>query len=148
MSSDNGWKPKTPTVTHFDPESSLTRQEDLPRSNIVNIIDSFRRKGVMPQVNERRGSYRDVSEFTNLKDILNQSLQAERDFMRFPARFREIFANDHLEWLSWDGRDPEIRRKLEKAGYIDPADPDLQEPRQPGSSAHDGPPAPSEPSEE
>ena len=61
--------------------------------------------------------FKDVSEFTDLADALNQAKVAEVEFLKLPSKVREIFEHDVAVWLD-TAHDQEKRDALVAAGYI------------------------------
>lgn len=105
---------------------SLTVQSDLPKTKINNILRQFQNNGgIITHLNNAEAMYKDVSEFSDLADALNQSKEAEKAFMRLPSKVREIFDHDVATWLD-TAHDPEKRQALVEAGLI-PAPPATRE---------------------
>lgn len=97
---------------------SLTVQSDMEVADIHNIMRQFEQGG-MKLLDEADLAYRDVSEFTDLQDAMNQAKEAEVEFKKLPSKIREIFNHDVAEWLD-TAHDADKRQALVDKGYLRP----------------------------
>ncbi len=111
---DNRGNPRVQTVND-DP--SMTVQSDAHLADINQIMEKFATEGIQ-SLDEADLMYKDVSEFTDLADALNQAREAEVVFMKLPSKVREIFNHDVAEWLD-TAHDEEKRDALVEAGFIE-----------------------------
>lgn len=90
---------KNPDPIYFEDESR-TVQSDLPKTQIHNILRQYNNNGgVITHLNQAQAAFKDVTEFTDLKDVLNQAREAEKAFMALPSKVREQFDHDVAVWL-------------------------------------------------
>lgn len=97
---------------------SETVQSDAHLADISNILARYGQTG-MEQLDETALMFRDVSDFTDLADAMNQARQAEVEFLKLPSKVREIFQHDVAVWLD-TAHDKEKRDALVEAGFIKP----------------------------
>ena len=121
--------------THFDQKDSASKsrtiQSQSADADINKILAKFRATGIINSLNEAELQFRDVSEFTDLKDALNQAKEAEAAFMRLPSKVREVFDHDPVVWLD-TAHDADKRQALVDMGVIDaPTPPPAPEPVDP-----------------
>lgn len=101
-------------------DDSLTVQSDYHKTKIGTILNQFAENGgIITHLAQIQGSYRDVSEFTDLKDAIDQSRLAESEFMKLPSEVRRIFDHDVATWLD-TAHDPEKIQALVDKGLINP----------------------------
>lgn len=105
-------------VRTVNDQPSMTVQSDAHMTDIQTILKSFGAGG-MEALDQAQLIYRDVSDFTDLADALNQAKAAEVDFMKLPSKVREIFDHDVAVWLD-TAHDVEKRDALVSAGFLDP----------------------------
>ncbi len=110
---DSRGKPRVQTI-NTDP--SMTVQSDAHLADIQNILKSFGQEG-MAMLDEAELQFKDVSEFTDLRDALDQARIAEVQFMKLPSKVREIFQHDVAVWLD-TAHDEDKRNELVQAGYL------------------------------
>lgn len=94
-------------------DESRTIQSDASRADIKQILKRYKELGIVDHLRHVDAQYRDVSEFTDLTDALNQAAQAELEFMRLPSKVREMFNHDVAEWLD-TAHDPAALEGLAK----------------------------------
>ncbi len=95
---------------------SMTVQSDAHLADINTILREFSAGG-LAALADADLAYKDISEFTDLADALNQAKQAELEFMKLPSKVRQIFEHDVAVWLD-TAHDPEKRDALVTAGFI------------------------------
>jgi len=110
---DSRGKPRVQTV-NTDP--SMTVQSDAHMADITNILKQFGQGG-MEMLDEADLMFKDVSEFTDLQDALNQARVAEVEFLKLPSKVREIFNHDVAVWLD-TAHDQDKRDALVEAGFL------------------------------
>ncbi len=97
-------------------EPSQTVQSDSHLADIQNILARFGAGGI-EALDETELQFGDVSEFTDLRDALDQARIAEVQFLKLPSKVREIFNHDVAVWLD-TAHDEEKRDALVEAGFI------------------------------
>ncbi len=107
-----------PRVQTKDFEESSTIQSDAHNADVNKIMARYHQTGIIESLDESQLMFRDVSEFTDLKDALNQVILAEAEFMKLPSKVREIFEHDVALWLD-SAHDEEKRDALVAAGFIE-----------------------------
>ncbi len=136
-----------PRIQTINEQPSMTVQSDAHLADMNNILKQFAADG-MSALDEADLHYKDVSEFTDLQDALNQARIAELDFLKLPSKVREIFDHDVAVWLD-TAHDQEKRDALVEAGFIKAEetplegaptqDPDEVKEEQPPLAERDGP---------
>ncbi len=105
-------------VQTINDEPSMTVQSDAHLADVQNILNSYGQTG-MDTLDEAALSFRDVSEFTDLADAMNQAAAAEVEFMKLPSKVREVFEHDVAVWLD-TAHDEDKRDALVEAGFLEP----------------------------
>lgn len=108
-------KPRVQTINN---DASMTITSDAHLADIHNIMAQFS-VGGLDALDQADLMFRDVSEFTDLADALNQAKLAEVQFMKLPSKVREIFDHDVAVWLD-TAHDKEKRDALVDGGFLDP----------------------------
>ncbi len=122
-------------------EPSMTVQSDAHLADIENILAQYK-EGAIQDLDATALEFRDVSQFTDLADALNQAKEAETEFLKLPSKIREIFGHSVAEWLD-TAHDKEKRDALVKAGFI--KEPEVVEPvKKPADPLEGKPTAPTE----
>jgi len=103
-------------VQTVNDQPSMTVQSDAHLADVNMIMQTFLREG-MESLNEADLMFKDVSEFTDLADALNQAKVAEIEFLKLPSKVREIFNHDVAVWLD-TAHDEDKRDALVEAGFI------------------------------
>lgn len=106
-------KPRVQTVNE-DPSETI--QSDAHLTDVKNIMASFGARG-HDMLDETALEFADVSEFTDLRDALDQAKNAEEQFMRLPSKVREIFGHDVAVWLD-TAHDKDKRDALVAKGFL------------------------------
>ncbi len=136
-----------PRVQTVNDDPSKTVQSDAYLADISNILAKHH-VGVQRSLDEAELVYRDVSEFKDFQDVMNETIRAKEEFMKLPPRARRIFENDVTVWLD-TAHDDDKREELVAAGILkgpvvastDPGPPPIREtaPRAvPVEGAHTG----------
>jgi len=94
--SDVRRRPRVQTVNTLP---SVTVQSDLVRSDIRHILAKYKQTGVVEHMRNVDLEFRDVSEFPDFADLMLQSKEAEKVFLRLPSKVREVFDHDVAVWL-------------------------------------------------
>jgi len=110
---DSRGKPRVQTINE---EPSETIQSDAHLADIHVIMNNYLQDGIA-NLDEADLMFKDVSEFTDLADALNQARVAEVEFMKLPSKVREIFDHDVAVWLD-TAHDEDKRDALVEAGFI------------------------------
>ncbi len=97
-------------------EPSMTVQSDAHLADMNTIMESFAAGGLQA-LDEADLMFRDVSEFTDLRDALDQAREAEVEFMKLPSKVREVFEHDVAVWLD-TAHDADKRQALVTAGFL------------------------------
>ena len=110
-------------VVTINNQESRTAQGDVSSAEIKNILANYEVTGIIPHMRNVDLQFRDVGEFTDLADAMQQAKTAETEFMKLPSKLREVFEHDVAKWLD-AAHDPEkieaLRPKLEELGVLDP----------------------------
>ncbi len=123
-----------PRVQTVNTDPSETVQSDAHLADIQNIMKRFGQEG-LDMLAETDLLFRDVTQFTDLADALNQAKIAEIRFLKLPSKVREVFNHDVAEWLD-TAHDQDKRDALVKAGFLKPVD----DPRAQGADPVGSPP--------
>jgi len=105
-------------VQTINDDPSMTVQSDAHLADIHNILQNYGAAG-QTTLDEAALEFKDVSEFTDLQDALNQAREAEVEFMKLPSKVREIFMHDVAVWLD-TAHDEDKRDELVAAGFLEP----------------------------
>lgn len=115
---------RRPRLQTENTEPSLTVQSDVMRSDIKHVLAKYKQVGIVEHMREVDLQFRDVSEFTDFGDLMRQSADAQRAFMKLPSKVRELFHHSAAEWLD-AAHDAEkldaLRPELERLGLVKPA---------------------------
>lgn len=121
---DGRRKPRIRTVNEME---SRTIQSDRNRAEMREILRRYESMGIVDHMANVDLLYRDVSEFEDFADLMRQSKEAEKEFMKLPPKVRQVFGHDVHTWLD-AAHDPEkleaLRPKLEKLGVMEPKAPE------------------------
>lgn len=117
---------RRPRVQTVNTLPSKTVQSDVTRTEIKHILAKYRQTGVVEHMRNVDLQFRDVSEFSDFSDLMYQSKEAEKVFMKLPSKVRGVFDHDYAKWLD-AAHDPEkleaLRPRLEKIGVLAPKEP-------------------------
>lgn len=107
------WEPCN--VDKFD--QSLTVQSDAEGTSIEEMIERYARTGNPDILNQRVGTFADVSNVEDYLSCLNTINEANQAFMELPARVRDAFANDPANLIE-AMNNPDNREALENLGIV------------------------------
>lgn len=107
-----------PRVQTINTLPSKTIQSQADQADIKKILKKYRQVGIVDHLNDVKGRFMDVSEFTDLGDALRQVKVVEAEFMKLPSKVREVFNHDVAEYLD-TAHDPEKRQALIDAGVLE-----------------------------
>ncbi len=111
---DSRGNPRVQTVNN-DPSETI--QSDAHLADIHQILKTWELDG-HAILDEAQLEFKDVSEFTDLADAMNQAKEAEGVFMTLPSKIRELFHHDVAEFLD-TAHDPEKRNAMVEAGVLE-----------------------------
>lgn len=86
-------------VQTVNEDPSMTEQSEAHMADIRWILGRYEATGVLTSMAKVDLAYRDVSEFTDFADLMQQAKNAEVAFMRLPSKVREVFEHDVANWL-------------------------------------------------
>jgi len=117
---------RRPRVQTVNTLPSKTVQTDVFRSEIRHVLAKYKQVGIVEHLRSVDLQFRDVSEFSDFADLMFQSKEAEKVFLKLPSKVREVFDHDVAKWLD-AAHDPEkveaVRPQLEKLGVLEPKAP-------------------------
>lgn len=102
---------------------SRTQQADAEKADIRNILRKYEVTGIVDHMRDVDLQFRDITEFDDLADALQQAKEAEYHFMQLPSKLREVFDHDVAKWLdaAHDADKLEaLRPQLEALGVMEP----------------------------
>lgn len=99
----------------YDP--ILTKQADLEDSDINNIVERFRKTGVLPVLPDKSGNFVDFSSIGTYQDAMIKILEAESLFDALPAKIRAEFGNDPGTFLEF-ADNPDNHDKMVEMGLL------------------------------
>lgn len=102
-------------------DESKTVQADASRADIKKILAQYEATGVLVDMSDVKLEFRDVTAFEDFADLMFQSKEAEREFMRLDPRIRDVFENDTSRWLDAanDGLTKEQADKFVELGILE-----------------------------
>lgn len=106
-------KPLRVQVKDFGP--SRAKQSFKEESDINNILERYRKTGLIEHVNRYQGQYGDVSTAVDYQSALNIVKNAEMMFDSLPSHIRNQFQNDPMEFLAF-AENPENEEKMVELG--------------------------------
>lgn len=121
---DGKGRPRVQTINN---DESMTVQSDAHLADINHILRQFANDG-SKMLDQADLMYKDVSEFTDLRDALDQAIEADIEFKKLPSKVREIFNHDVAVWLD-TAHDQDKRDALVAGGWINP--PEVPKPTPP-----------------
>lgn len=81
-------------------DPSLAKQAFKESSDINNILKQYESTGVLP-LNGKSPIYGDFSNHVQYQDAMNLVINANRQFESLPAKIRERFSNDPVNFLEF-----------------------------------------------
>lgn len=126
-------------VQTVNDEESQTVQSDRHRAEMKEILRKYEAVGIIDHLRDVDLEFRDVSEFTDYRDMALQLKDAEARFMSLPSKVRELFNHSVEEYLDaahdpeWVSRNSEALQRLgfEEVRPVAPEPPE-QPPAAPG----------------
>ena len=115
-----------PRVQTSDFGPSRTVQSDAHLADITQIMSNFADVG-LDALDAADLIYADVSEFTDLRDALDQAALAEVEFLKLPSKVREVFEHDVAVWLD-TAHDEDKRAELVARGLLKGPEPPENDP--------------------
>jgi len=77
----------------------LAKQQSKDECDINNILRRYERTGMLSHLAEGVPTYMDVSEVGDYRSAMEHLRSTEKFFMGLPARVREQFGNDPVEFI-------------------------------------------------
>lgn len=110
-----------PRVQTVNTMPSKTVQSDVFRTEIRHILAKYKQVGMVEHMRQVDLQFRDVTEFQDFSDLMFQSKEAEKVFLKLPSKVREVFDHKVGRWLD-AAHDPAkleaLRPQLEKLGVM------------------------------
>jgi hypothetical protein len=75
-------------------EPKITDQSDAKAADINNIMKTYQKTGIFPEVNDRIGQYIDNTDMPSLEEMHDQAVKAKSLFMELPSALRKLMDND------------------------------------------------------
>lgn len=115
----------TPQVDEEDYDGK-TQQHFAEECDINTIVNNFLKTGQMPE-DIKLPQFIDYEGVFDFQTAMNTMMEAERNFMQLPAKFRAEFDNDPQEFLKYvenpANEDALIKHGLMRPGYKKPEPP-------------------------
>ncbi len=111
---DSRGRPRVQTVND-DPSETI--QSQAQEADINEILRKYKAVGIVDNLNYAEATFMDVTAFEDYADVMNQTILAEREFLKLPSKVREIFNHDVAQWLD-AAHDQEKRDELVAKGLI------------------------------
>lgn len=127
---------KPPSTRYVEKSPGRTRQEDLERSNINNIVSRYHKTGELP-VKNREVFFADVSALPDFQSAMEIVDKAREGFMSLPAVVRALHDNDPAKFVDWTA-DPANRDEMVRMGLLDAPDEVTEQAAIAGDQARDG----------
>ena len=106
-----------PTTPYIEKSEGRTRQDDLQKSNINNIVGRYMKTGELPITN-REAFFADVSALPDFQSAIEMVDKARAGFMELPAEVRSMHDNDPAKFIDWTS-DIANRDEMVKMGLLD-----------------------------
>ena len=97
---------------------SLTQQHFKEECDIINIIKSHDRNGIIEHVQRGRARYGDFSEVADYREALDLVRDAQDEFMTIPSDIRKKFDNDPGKFYEFVSN-PKNKEALAEMGFIE-----------------------------
>lgn len=98
-------------------EPSKTQQQFKDSSNINNIMKKYHATGMITHLNQKQGSYADLSKVKDYQSSLQTVIDAQQAFMTLSSDVRKKFSNDPQELIGFLA-DPKNRDEAESLNLI------------------------------
>lgn len=99
-------------------DESMTKQADLPSTDINLIMARYVKTGLLPELIQREPRYGDFSEVPDYLEAVGIVQLAEEQFMALDAAVRKRFDNDPAQFLEF-ATDPANGEELVKMGLAE-----------------------------
>lgn len=106
-----------PSSPYVEKSKGRTRQDDLERSNINNIIKRYKSSNELP-IQNREAFFADVSSMPDFQSAMNLVDAAREGFMSLPAEVRAIHDNNPAAFIDWTSN-PDNRDEMVRMGLLD-----------------------------
>lgn len=116
-------------------DKTLAQQQFKDETDINTIVERFGLTGEMPHVSHTP-TYDDFTGVFDFQTAMNVVVQAQREFMSYPAKLRARFSNDPQEFLEFMDK-PENMDEAIKLGLAERREP----PAAPSTRPAEAPPA-------
>ena len=108
-------------------DESLTEQNHRDKTNISNILNKYKKTGMLTHVNHMQGTYADYPNANDFHEIQNVIANAKSMFESIPSHIRAEFNNDPGQFIDF-ANNPENREELIELGFSDEHLPPAEEP--------------------
>lgn len=98
-------------------EPSMTKQEFKDEVNVNSIMRKYFATGALPNINESRAFFGDVSGVGDYRESLELVRNANESFMNLPSKIRNRFDNDPGKLLDFLDT-PSNKKEAEELGII------------------------------
>lgn len=105
----------------FSNSPSLTKQSELPSTDVNKILERFEKTGILPR-EERQALYGDFSNVPTFMEAFDIVQRAEEQFANLPAAVRQRFANDPENMLRFV--ETATQEQLVEVGLAEAPEPD------------------------
>lgn len=118
----------------------ITKQAHKAECDINNILNQYKRTGIITHVQSARAIYTDLPSDVDYQQSLNTLMAAEAAFLDLPAVVRDHFHNDPAQFLAAFGDDKQAD-KLREFGLLRAAEPSPPLPASPPPGGTQDPPS-------
>ena len=125
------------TARHSDEQ--ITQQDFGPICDIHNILERFKKKGVLDHVAQFEGTYGNFLDFPDFQEAQFRIKEAEEMFLTVPAKIRQMHDNEPGKFIDWV-TDPANYEEIAALGFSTdhlPEPPAPQEPPAPPAGDDD-----------
>lgn len=103
-------------ISDFD--ETLTEQSHSKHCNIGNILNKYKKTGMLTHVNSMQGRYEDFPNSVDFHAMQNVIANAKSMFESIPSHIRSMFDNDPSKFLDF-AQNPENREEMLDLGFSD-----------------------------
>lgn len=104
----------------FDRKRGLTKQADALQTNINLIVERHRETGDLEHISREIAMQGDFSNVPDYQTALNQTIEAERQFMLLPPRVRARVDNDPVQFVTFYEDEKNAAELIELGLKLDP----------------------------
>lgn len=133
--------PETGEIT-IVPHVGRTKQADAPAADINNIMERYRKRGILDHLNANQARYEDVADI-DFHQAATVVAQAQQTFDSLPAELRKRFENDPAVFVDFMSDDANLEESYELGVRKRPQE--AVEPPNPAPGPADPAPAPPTP---